>query len=116
MDDRQKVDAIQKISIRLFRSLIILIIVLTILLLEPWKRIGALGYAQKVSEPGMIYIVMALGALGAFVSLQRRIKILALEDLQLLSSTWSYAWIIPLIGGLLATVLYFLFLSSLLSG
>jgi hypothetical protein len=75
------------------------------------RRIG-----NHWSEPEMIYIVLGLGALGAFVSLQRRLKNLGSDDLQLLSSSWFNAWLVPVVGGVLATVLYCLFLSGLLSG
>lgn len=64
----------------------------------------------------MIFIVFGLGALGSFVSLQRRLKSLADDDLILLSESLLGAWLSPIVGGVLAAVLYCLFISGLLSG
>ena len=106
----EQMHSIRKVSTRLFWSLVILIPTLLVIALEPWRQ------NSPRSEPEMIYIVLGLGALGAFVSLHRRLKSLGADDLQLLASSWFNAWLIPLIGGVLATVLYCLFLSGLLSG
>ena len=57
-----------------------------------------------------------IGAGGGLIALQRRLKQFSIEDLQLLSSSWIYITLAPLVGGLLAFVLYMLFLSNLLDG
>lgn len=116
MRDAQKLEVIRKISTRLFWSLLVLIPTLLIVALEPWRRNFTAQSEPIRPEPEMIYIVLGLGALGAFVSLQRRLKTLGADDLLLLSSSWFNAWLIPIVGGILATVLYCLFLSGLLSG
>lgn len=116
MPNTQKFEVIQIISTRLFWSLLVLIPTLLIVALEPWRKLFSEESVPNQSEPEMIYIVLGLGALGAFVSLQRRLKNLGSDDLLLLSSSWFNAWLIPIVGGILATVLYCLFMSGLLSG
>lgn len=61
-------------------------------------------------------LVMGSGAIGGFVSLQRRLKNLTVADLELLSSSRVYIWLAPLVGGVLALLLYILFLSGLIRG
>jgi len=61
-------------------------------------------------------IVIASGLIGGFVGLQRRLKDLPVSDLQLIAKSWIYTSLSPLIGGVLALLLYVLFLSGLLSG
>jgi len=61
-------------------------------------------------------IVLIFGGLGAFTSLQRRLKQLSNEDLQLIKESPSYTFLAPLAGALLAGVLYLLFISNLLAG
>jgi hypothetical protein len=56
------------------------------------------------------------GFIGGFVGLQRRLKDLTPEDLQLISHSMVYTCLSPLVGGVLALLLYILFLSGLLSG
>lgn len=60
-------------------------------------------------------IVLAAGFIGGFVSLQRRLKRLSYEDLQLLSASRVYIWLSPFVGGIFASLLYLLFLTGLLS-
>lgn len=61
-------------------------------------------------------VVIATGFMGGFVGLQRRLKDLTISDLQLIADSWIYTCLSPLIGGVLALLLYVLFLSELLSG
>ena len=110
MTSLQQVHLVRKISTRLFISLIVLIPCLVLLAIQPWHPSGS------NPEPDAVYIVLGLGALGAFVSLQRRLKSLGEDDLWLLSESWVYALLIPLVGGILASVLYCLFLSGLVTG
>jgi hypothetical protein len=110
MTTNERLVLIRRISRFLFISLSMLIPVLVILAIQPW------GNSAPEPEPEMVYIVLGLGALGAFVSLQRRLKSLAPDDLRLLADSWFHAWLSPLVGGILATVLYCLFLSGLLAG
>lgn len=64
----------------------------------------------------VIVVVMASGLIGGFVGLQRRLKELTIVDLELIANSWIYTCLSPLVGGLLALLLYFLFLSDLVSG
>jgi hypothetical protein len=60
-------------------------------------------------------IVLAAGVIGGFVSLQRRLKNLTDEDLQLLSMSRVYIWLSPFVGGIFAALLFLLFLSGMLA-
>jgi hypothetical protein len=62
-------------------------------------------------------LVFATGVMiGGFVGLQRRLKDLTLRDLELIADSWVYTGLSPLVGGVLAFLLFILFLSGLLSG
>ena len=61
-------------------------------------------------------LVFASGVIGGFVGLQRRLKDLTLFDLELIAASWVYTGLSPLVGGVLAFLLFILFLSGLLSG
>ena len=58
----------------------------------------------------------AAGVIGGFVGLQRRLKRMSDGDLELMANSWVYIWLSPLVGGVLAVVLYILFVSGLLRG
>ena len=74
------------------------------------------GDSQAVRSPPMVLVVIGLGALGGFVGLQRRLKNLPKDDLRLLATSWLHALLSPLVGGVLALVMYALFMSGLLAG
>lgn len=57
-----------------------------------------------------------IGAIGGLVGLQRRLKQLSNEDLELLASSRLYMYLPPFVGGLLALLLFILFLSGLVEG
>lgn len=61
-------------------------------------------------------VVIMSGLIGGFVGLQRRLKELTVTDLELIAASWIYTCLSPLVGGMLALLLYILFLSGLLSG
>ncbi|MGH1481118.1 MAG: hypothetical protein ACRBM6_20695 [Geminicoccales bacterium] len=61
-------------------------------------------------------IVMLCGLVGGFVGIQRRLKDLTMEDLALLADSRIYLLLAPSVGGVLALVLYIIFLSELLQG
>lgn len=103
----EKLENIRTISNRLASALGTLVIVIFI---------GALvadHYADIVTAP---IAAFAAGIIGGFVGLQRRLKSLSDNDLVLLAHSWVYVCISPLIGGVLAVVLYVLFISTLVSG
>jgi len=77
--------------------------------------VAALVVLGLVDAP-MVPVVLGLGALGGLVGLQRRLKNLSMPDLRLLASSWRYPLLAPLVGGVLALVLYALFISGLLGG
>jgi len=68
-----------------------------------------------INQVPVMPVVMIFGALGAFVSLQRRLKRLSEQDLLLMKDSLPYTWLAPVTGALLAGLLYVLFLSNLLS-
>lgn len=105
----EKIQAVRKISNRLAIALAILVA-----LFIP----GAL-YAH--SNPGTTIIsaplaAFAAGVIGGFVGLQRRLKGMSDDDLTLLANSWVYVCLSPLVGGILAVVVYILFISELLAG
>ncbi len=61
-------------------------------------------------------IVMLCGIVGGFVSIQRRLKDLTMQDLTILAESRIYLILAPFVGGILALVLYVIFLSGLLKG
>ena len=61
-------------------------------------------------------MTLLVGALGGFVGLQKRLGELADGDLTLLSNSWVYTILSPLVGGILALLTYVLFISGLLTG
>lgn len=117
-------ELIIKVSVNLFRALLALLIfggVATLLI-----QINALpkffAYvtgSETVPEPvGSVALpsVLVCGVIGGFVSLQRRLKDLTLQDLELLANSKVYLMLAPMVGGVLAMVLYLIFLSGLLRG
>ncbi len=65
---------------------------------------------------GTAAAVLLTGAVGGFVSLQRRLKTLGTDDLILLANSWVYVVLSPMVGGILAILLYVLFISGLVDG
>jgi hypothetical protein len=100
---------IRKISNRLATALA----VLTVLMIAGafYARSGTGG--SLVTAP---IAAFAAGVVGGFVGLQRRLKSTSEEDLALLANSWVYVCLSPLVGGILAVVLYVLFISQLVSG
>lgn len=98
---------IRKISNRLALCLAILIVVIIT------GALVAFLTAEIITAP---FAVFAAGIIGGFVGLQRRLKDLSNQDLTLLANSWIYICLSPLVGGVLAVVLYVLFISGLLSG
>lgn len=64
----------------------------------------------------VLIVVISSGLIGGFVGLQRRLRDLTIKDLELIANSWVYTCLSPLVGGILAVLLYVLFLSGLLSG
>lgn len=91
------------------RRLFIAIAILFALLLG----IAAVGIESRYIVP---IVVIGAGFLGGFIGLQGRLKDLTERDLTLLRESWPYTSLSPLVGGVLALLLYILFLSQLLAG
>ena len=73
--------------------------------------------AMRFDVPGGVAaLVIATGALGGFVSIQRRLKQLTAGDLTLFADSWLYTLLSPLVGGVLALLLYLVFVSGLVQG
>jgi len=101
-----KTSLVRDVSVRLLSALGILIgITLCIFLI--------LIYTDKVAT---LPLVLIFGALGAFISLQRRLKELSEEDLKLIRNSRAFTWLAPVAGAVMAGILYLLFISGLLAG
>ncbi len=108
---KRKIDSIRRVSTRLFIALIVLLAIGGVLMFcSFWFE----GKSDK-PVPSTPVLCMIVGAVGGFVSLQRRLKQLGEDDLELLETSWAYVALAPLVGGILALLLYMLFLSKLVS-
>jgi hypothetical protein len=76
----------------------------------------AIAWFKQDSEVVVPALVIASGVIGGFVTLQRRLKDLTIDDLELLESSWLQICLSPLVGGILALLLYIIFLGGLLTG
>jgi hypothetical protein len=81
----------------------------------------ALGGLLVLVIPGAMIgatplMTLMVGAIGGFVGLQRRLKQLSDDDLALLADSWVYIILSPMVGGILAVLIYILFISGLLAG
>ena len=104
----EKLQAIRKISNRL--AIALLIMVLVMICGAFFAYLSPDGSA--ISAP---IAAFAAGVIGGFVGLQRRLKSMSDDDLTLLANSWVYVGLSPLVGGILAVVLYLLFLSGLIT-
>jgi len=107
LSERQEM--IRIISNRLFVALFALMAITMLGGYLTWQ-----GHA--VSAGATNWMVMLCGAIGGFISLQRRLKTMTEGDLLLLARSWVYVLLSPLVGGILALLLYFLFIGELLQG
>ena len=69
-----------------------------------------------MSHGATTWMTLLMGIIGGFVGLQRRLKHLSDDDLSLLANSWVYVLLSPLVGGVLAVIIYILFISGLLQG
>jgi len=72
------------------------------------------GHGDSVGATS--WMVLLTGILGGFIGLQRRLKAMEHDDLLLLARSWVYILLSPLVGGVLALLLYILFISGLIEG
>ncbi len=105
----EKLQAIRTISNRLAIALAALVLVM----------VGGAFFAYLNPDGNTVSAPLAgfaAGVVGGFVGLQRRLKSMSDDDLSLLANSWVYVCLSPFVGGILAVVLYVLFLSTLVSG
>ena len=96
---------LKSVSRRLFLALTVLSVIVLLI-------VGLATEARFV----VLNVVVGSGMIGGFVGLQRRLKDLTPDDLRLIDASWVYTALSPLVGGILALLLYVLFLSQLVSG
>jgi len=101
------VETLVSVSRRLFISISALLALALIIMTI------AAATESKFILPG---VVVLCGFIGGFISLQRRLKDLTVQDLELIATSNVYTWLSPLVGAILALLLYVLFLGQLLTG
>lgn len=103
-----KLNLLVTVSNRLFKAMLILLLAALIIIIVAW--VGAFDISP------IIPLIFLFGQIGGYVGLQSRVKTLPDEDLQLIATSWIYTILTPLVGGILAILLYLIFLSGLISG
>ncbi len=71
---------------------------------------------QYTDHQATLPIVLLFGALGSFISQQRRLKEFSDEDFELFNFSTIYKWLSPVGGAVLAGILYLMFIGDLLAG
>ena len=105
---KERIDLVRGVSRRLLLAMLVLIAaVVCAVVVALW--------AVEAPSPSVLIVFLA-GQIGGYVGLQRRIKKLSTEDLELLATSWVYTVLSPLIGGILAVALYLIFISGLITG
>jgi len=92
-------------------------LVLSLGLMVPIAIIGSFcGYKLHVPFVTTPMAILVVGSIGGFIGIQRRLKLLPPEDLNLMANSWVCMLLSPIAGAVLAEVLYVLFISGLLTG
>jgi hypothetical protein len=100
-------DLVRKVSHRLFKAIVgVVVLCLLVLYLVP----------ALTGEGPVILLVLLTGTIGGFVSIQRRVNAMPVDGLRLMAASWLSAFLAPFVGGVLALVLYLLFLTELVGG
>jgi hypothetical protein len=103
-----RIELVRVVSKRLLVAMLVLLAAILAVLLAT---------AAKVGVPSLtLLLVFLAGQVGGYVGLQRRVKTMSLEDLELLATSWVYTVLSPLVGGILAIALYLVFVSELVTG
>ncbi len=105
----ERLEMIKVISNRLWLALTLL---LAVMIAGAYLVSG--GYNDLIGATS--WMVLLTGIIGGFISLQKRLKTLGHDDLLLLARSWVYVVLSPLVGGILALLLYVLFISGLVEG
>lgn len=104
MDARQ--DHLAKITARLLVGICFVAVVFTVVMTCAY-------YGKMVlSTPLMVFLV---GSGGGFVSIHRRLLTMDDAKIEFYATSWTILFTSPFVGGVLAVVLYFLFLSKIIS-
>ncbi len=103
----ERLKLIRQVSNRLFIALGVLLLI--------FIPAGFLVY-WKLFAGAVPLMALAVGFFGGLVGLQKRLRRLPDEDLMLMAQSWVYTCLSPLVGGILASLTYILFVSGLLSG
>ena len=64
----------------------------------------------------VVLVALACGMLGGFVGFQRRLKEFDMDDLRLMAESPYFTVLSPLVGGLLAVLIYIIFMAGLVRG
>lgn len=104
-----KLELIHLISNRLAKALAVLVCIFIPAAIFTYLNKGSVIFSTPMA-------CFACGVIGGFVGLQRRLKKMPDDDLQLLVKSWVYIGLSPLVGGILAVVIYVMFISGLLAG
>ena len=84
--------------------------------LDNSKNLNAENQSVGTNGFGAPLFVFMSGVIGGFVSIQRKLRTLPPRELDLIANSWVYTSLPPLAGGVLALLLYTLFLSEILTG
>lgn len=102
-----KVDLVRAVTARLLVAFLCLF----------GAALGAMSLSALLQVPTpCIAPTIAFGMFGGFASIQRRVKTLTSDDLHLLATSWPYILLAPFVAGLLAVLLYCLFIGEMLQG
>ena len=104
MNDRQA--HLAKITARLFVGICFVAIVFAVVMTFAYYGMMVL------STPLMIFLI---GSGGGFVSVHRRLFAMDDAKIELYATSWTILFTSPFVGGVLAVILYFLFLSKIIS-
>ena len=95
----------------LVRWLITVVVIVCITL--NYDVIPALKKDDGFYGPPAVIVAIAVGVLGGLISLYRRLPGLQLEELRLLNSSRLFTLLTPFVGGLLAGLLYIIFIAEI---
>jgi hypothetical protein len=74
------------------------------------------AYVGAFRVSPVVPLIFLVGQIGGYVGLQSRLRTLSEPDLKLLTTSWVYTILTPMVGGILAILLHMIFLSGLISG
>lgn len=103
----QRLENIRTISNRLVIALVTMIALCIV---------GGVIVVSDLKQVPVTIAGLGLGFIGGFVGLQQRLRKLPPDDLTLLANSWVCVLLSPIVGGILAIVIYVLFASGLVAG